>query len=589
MTRLTPVLFPLLLVLPAVAVRAPAGPLPPAPAAARAAAEDALWVDSVLAGLTLREKVGQMVMGWMGGEYLPHDSDAYDRLAELVRTQRVGGMLVSVGPPLEVAARLNELQRISGLPLLIAADLERGTGMRLTAWSLPSGLHLGGGIELPPALAFGAAGDPALAREAGLLTAREGRAVGIHMNFAPVLDINSNPANPIINTRSYGEDPDAVARLGTAFAAGLQAGGMLAVAKHFPGHGDADVDSHIDLPLLGADLARLRRVELVPFRAAVAAGIDGVMSAHIALPRVAGDSVPATLSPRLLSGLLRDELGFGGLIVADQLNMGALVRRYGAADIPVRAVEAGADILLIPPDVATAIDAVVAAVRSGRIAEARIDESVRRILHAKARVGLHRSRTVELDAVPAVVGGRAGAALARAVAEAAVTLVRDRDRVVPLPARGRTLLVVYSDEATPGLARVLQQELARGGGVRVVQLSGARPDLAPLLDAGPADAVVVAAFVRIASGSGTASLPGELAGELRRLAAARRMLLISFGNPYLLSQVPEAGGYLLAWGFDAASQRAAARVLRGELAPRGRLPVSLPPYHRRGESVGGGP
>jgi beta-N-acetylhexosaminidase len=581
MTRHTLLLLPVLL-----AGCAPARPPAPAPPAA---GQD--WVEATLARLPLERKVAQMVVGWMGGEYLPHDSDAYDRLRDLVVGRGVGGMLVSIGPPLEVAARLNALQRLADVPLLIAADLERGAGMRLTGGVIPPALQLGGATEFPPALAFGAAGDDGLVRAAARITAVEARAVGIHVNFAPVVDVNSNPANPIINTRSFGEDPAAVGRLAAAYVEGLRAGGMLAVAKHFPGHGDAATDSHLELPIIAADLDRLRSVELVPFRAAVDAGVDGIMSAHIALPRVSGDSVPATLSPRLLRGLLDSELDFRGLVIADQLNMGALVRRYGPAEIPVLAVEAGADVLLIPPDIGVAIDAVVAAVRSGRLAEARIDASVRRILAAKARLALHVERTVALERVPELVGGREGERLAQRVAERALTLVRDRARLVPLPA-GRTLLVIYSEEPDAALGRVLERELARARELTVRRIAGSDAALTSLAaDAAAYDAVVLAAFVRVVSWRGSVALPEAAARAFGEVAARRPAVLVSFGSPYLLTQAPGIGSYLLAWGFDDASQRAAARALRGELVPPGRLPISIPPHHALGEGAraGGGP
>ncbi|NIP82547.1 MAG: family 10 glycosylhydrolase, partial [Gemmatimonadetes bacterium] len=264
------------------------------------------WVEGTLAGLTLREKVGQLMVPWMGGDYLPLEGEAYDRLRSWVVDHGIGGITVSIGSPLAVAAKLNALQELARVPLLVSANMEHGPGQRLTGGTaLPYGLELGGGTEFPPVMALGAAGDTALAYAMGRITALEARAVGIHMIYAPVVDVNVDPGNPIINTRSYGEDPGAVARLGAAHVRGLQDHGVIATAKHFPGHGDTDTDSHIALPVIPHDRARADSVELVPFRAAIDAGVGGVMSAHIAFPSLTGDSVPATLHPRLLAGLLQ--------------------------------------------------------------------------------------------------------------------------------------------------------------------------------------------------------------------------------------------------------------------------------------------
>ena len=300
--------------------------------------------------MTLEEKAGQLLMPWMLGDFAPAGSEDFERMAEAVRDDGVGGVIVSVGSPSEVAAKINNLQSLAKYPLLVGADLESGAGYRMRgAVFLPNDIELGGATLFPSLMAVGAAGDDSLAWEMGRVTAVEARAVGVHLPFAPVLDVNNNPDNPVIATRSFGEDPAAVARLGSAFVRGLQEHGAIATGKHFPGHGDTGVDSHVDLPVIRVDRERLDRVELRPFRAAVDAGMGAVMSAHVSIPSVTGSgSMPSTLSPAVLSDLLRGEMGFEGLIVTDAMNMAAITRRFGARDAVVRALEAGADIILMP-------------------------------------------------------------------------------------------------------------------------------------------------------------------------------------------------------------------------------------------------
>lgn len=405
------------------------------------------WVESTLAGLTLRQKVGQMIMPWVMGDFSPEGSPSLERIHRLIDRDEIGGLIISVGTPLDVATKLNTLQRRSRLPLLVAADLETGAGFRMRGAVHLPGLHdLGGATNFPALMAVGAADDPFLAYEMGRITAMEARAVGIHVPFAPVLDVNSNPDNPIINTRSFGEDPQRVGDLGVCFIRGMQEHGAIATGKHFPGHGDTETDSHLALPVIRTDRARLEAVELPPFRRAVEAGMGALMTAHIAIPELTGEpSLPATLSPRVLTGLLRETWGFGGLVFTDAMDMNAIDRLFGRGEASVRAVEAGADVLLMPPNPDEAIRAVTQAVLSGRIPESRIDASVRRILSAKVAMGLHERRTVDLEEVHRVVGIPAHTGVAREIAERSLTLLRNEGGVLPL--RGspgaRVLSVTY--------------------------------------------------------------------------------------------------------------------------------------------------
>jgi beta-N-acetylhexosaminidase len=553
----------------------------------------ARWVDSVLASLDARGRAAQLVMPWMSGRYAPAGSEEHERLLAWVRDGRVGGIITSIGAPVALADKLNRLQLGADVPLLIAADMEHGPGQRLAGGVLlPWGTDLGGGTRFPPVMAIAAAGDPGLAYELGRVTAQEARAVGVHLNFAPVADVNNNPHNPIINTRSYGEDPWAVAEFVAAHVLGLQEHGMLATAKHFPGHGDTAEDSHLVPLTLRIDAARADSVELVPFRAAIDAGVAAIMSAHIAFPALTDDPMtPATLSPRMLDSLLVRELGFGGLVVTDALDMGAIVARYGPADAAVLAVEAGADILLQPVDPMGVVDALVAAVEGGRMSQERIDRSARKVLEAKARLGLHRRRTVELAAVAERVGIPAHQDLAERIARHAVTLARDRDGLVPLdPARDRDVLaIVYSDDVAPFAARHVLATLApRLPGLEVARLGpGEHPARLAELEAraAVADLVLFIADVRVRSGKGSVALEEPVAALVRAAAAGRPTVAVSLGSPYLLQQVPGVGTYVLGWGSDPSSQEAVARALLGDAAITGRLPTTIPPDHRVGEGM----
>lgn len=586
----------LVLALAACAPPPPAAPAPPAihgNVARRPLDREAqAWVEATLEGLSLRQKVGQMIMPWIDGGFLPTSGAEYDTIAAWVRDYAVGGLVVSIGPPVDMAAKLNQLQGLAQIPLLIATDMEHGPGQRLTAGVvMPYGMDLGGGTRFPPVMALGATGDPALAYEMGRITALEARAVGIHMSFSPVVDVNNNPSNPIINTRSYGEDPAAVARMATAQLRGMQENGLLATAKHFPGHGDTSEDSHIELPRLDIDRARADSVELVPFRAAIEDGVSAVMSAHIAFPALSGDSaLPATLSPRVLTGLLRNQLGFHGIVVTDALNMGAIVRTYGAGDAAVRAVDAGADILLMP-DVPAALQAVESAVLDGTIDEARIDRSVRKLLEAKARVGLNRRRTVDLDRVDEVVDAASHDSVAHSIAERSITVARDREHLVPLATgdSARVLSIVYTDDLDPLAGRAFNRTLADTlPGLQAAVLYG--PQAPAVLDtllaaADSADRVVVSTFVRVLSSKGDVAVDTAMAAFIDTLAARRPTVVVAFGNPYVLAQFPEVGSYVLAWGSGALSQTAAARALLGQAPVTGRLPISIPPDVARGAGL----
>jgi beta-N-acetylhexosaminidase len=384
------------------------------------------WTDSVLFSMTLREKAAQIVWPSVLGDYASGDSPQWRRLSQYIQQEKVGGFTISVGSPIEVAAKLNALQMMSKVPLLFGADLEAGAGFRARGgYFVPNAIDLGGAIVFPPEMAVGATWDTTLAYEQGRLTALEGRALGIHIAYAPVLDVNNNPDNPVINTRSYGEDPRLAARMGVAFIHGLQDHGMIATGKHFPGHGDTGVNSHLALPVVTVSRSRLDTVELVPFRAAVNGGVGAIMSFHGAMPALDSSGVPGTLSPKVLTGLLRGEMGFRGIIISDAMDMRGVLDQFGAAEAVKRAIAAGIDVLIQPLDVSQTIDAVVEGVTDGRYTEARLDSSVRRVLEIKRKLGLAQRKLVDLSALRFLVGDSSNVQIARRVAEKSITLVKD--------------------------------------------------------------------------------------------------------------------------------------------------------------------
>lgn len=542
------------------------------------------WADSVLATLTLREKAAQMVWPTLLGDYTSGDSPQWQHLTEYIRNEKVGGFTISVGSPTEVASKLNALQSMSSIPLIFGADLEAGAGFRARGgYFIPNAIDLGGAVVFPPEMAIGATGDTVLAYEQGRLTAIEGRALGIHIAYAPVLDVNNNPANPVINTRSYGEDPALAARLGAAFIRGVQANGMIATGKHFPGHGDTGVNSHLALPVVTVSRSRLDSVELVPFRAAVNSGVGAIMSFHGAMPALDSSGVPGTLSQKVLTGLLRNELKFNGIIISDAMDMAGVLQQYGAVEAVKRAVAAGVDILIQPLNVRQTIDAVVAGVAEGRYSEARIDESVRRILKAKQELGLDRRRLVNLDSLRYIVGDSAHAAMARRIAERSITLVRDSMNLVPLALSGnpRVLSITVARRTDLSAGTAFNGELRNSvKNLRAEFLAAEDPsaDYARLERAADsADVTIISSYVGQNWDAVSASAPQAFASFVQRLTEKRkRPIVVSFGNPYLLQQIPYVPTYVVAWGGFPLSQTAAAHALTGIQAISGRLPISIP-------------
>jgi beta-N-acetylhexosaminidase len=546
------------------------------------------WVDRTLAALSLRDRVGQMVMVWVLGDYTNTRDSTYAQVIRWVERDHIGGISMSLGTPVEVAAKLNDLQRRSPVPLVVAADLEPGLGRLEGGLFAHYMLDAGSATVFPTARAIAATGRDEDAYDAARVIAREGRAAGIHINFAPVVDVNNNPSNPVINTRSFGEVPARVATLSAAFVRGTQDGGELATAKHFPGHGDTDVDSHVGLPVVSATAMRLDSVELVPFRAAIGAGTGLVMTAHIALPAIAGDSAtPATLSPKNITSLLRDTLHFRGVAITDAMTMEGIGKGYTTEQSTVLAVKAGADILLKPSDATRAIDAVVAAVERGEIARARIDSAVRHVLELKARLGLNTGAMVSLDHLREVVGAPEHRSVAAGIARRAITLLRDRGTLLPVPDTGRVLVVQYAPETEIKAGRAFMATL-RGRRTTFARIGpSAGKDLLDSLGraANQASTIIVAAYVRRVEGEGRVAIPQPIASWIDGLAARRRVIVTAFGNPYLIRQFPRVGTYLVTYGVNDDLERAAAQAIFGRSPISGRIPVSLPGFFRVGDGI----
>ena len=554
------------------------------------------WAEATLRRMSVRQKAAQLIWPWILGDYVSEGSTEWGRLMQLVLDDEVGGFIVSVGSPTEIASKVNALQRLSKVPLLMSADYETGVGFRArSAYFVPNEIELGGATNFPLQMALGASRDSALAYQMGRATAREARALGIHVAFGPVLDVNNNPLNPVIAARSIGEDPAVVSRLGVAITRGLEENGVMATGKHFPGHGDTEINSHLALPTVAVSRARLDSVELPPFRAAVKAGIGAMMTFHGILPALDSSGVPATLSRAVLTGLLRREMGFKGLIFTDAMTMVGVLQQFGSREAVKRAVAAGADVVLMPEDTRAAIDAIVEGVKEGRFSEARLDSSVRALLAFKERLGLHTHRLVNIDSVRVVVADSVHIELARRIAEAGLTLVRDSLQQVPLAPAARAprvLSIVVAPRgdlaAGPAFTAMLRASYPRLRSellLPTVDRDGGTVQRL-LAAADSADQVIVASYMIQTSESATSTAPGSLQSLVRGLTArGKSPVLVAFGNPYLLREIPEVGAYLVAWGGSTASQVAAARALAGAVAITGRLPVSIPPLVPIGAGV----
>jgi beta-N-acetylhexosaminidase len=596
-------LLVLALILPAFAKKHP----PPAPVSA---ARGDKWAEKTLRSLSVEEKIGQVFMIWCRASFLNVENPEYLQWLEAMQKYHVGSFAMSVhvdGPfllrtePFEAAELLNRLQKESKLPLLIAADFERGVSMRLM-----------GTTNFPHAMAFGADGRLEDAETFGRITAQESRAIGVHWNFFPDADVNSNPSNPIINTRSFGEDPKQVGDLAVAYMKGAREAGMLTTVKHFPGHGDTATDSHLGVASVNGDRAHLDAIELPPFRQAIAAGVDSVMVAHVTVPAL--DSDPnhvASISPAVVSDLLEKQLGFKGLIVTDALDMAGLTHLFAnnIGRAAVEAFKAGNDLLIIPPDLGASYDAMLKALRAGEISQERLNHSVLKILKIKGSLGLNKSRTVDLNRISVAVGKPENIAFGQQVADAAITVVRDNGKVLPLKSKGtipgglpymtkeethnQVVAVLFSDDMRTESGRAFGREFrARIPDARVIYVD-------PRIAAGMSDEVlkavdeaqtVVAAVYgiptpgKVGNSVGMADASGTLLQQLLD-HGAEKTAVVAMGNPYLASDFPKIENYMCTFSNATVSEVSAIKALFGEIPIRGHLPVTIPNVAQRGAGL----
>lgn len=586
------------------------------------------WAQKTLKKLSVEEKVGQLIMVRALAEFQNDQSPAYTSLRDDIRKYHLGSVILTVrvdnagfvlrNQPYEAAMVTNRLQRDSELPLLVAADFERGLSMRLLATPM-----------FPHAMAFGAAGKPEYAEAFGRIVAQESRAIGVHWNFFPVADVNSNPANPIINTRSYGEDPQLVGDMLAAYIKGSRDGGMLSTAKHFPGHGDTDTDSHLELARVGGSLERLHSVELPPFQKAIDSGVDAIMVAHVTVPALDPDpNHVATISHSVISDLLIRDMHFGGIVVTDAMDMKALTGVFrgpesqAAGRAAVEAFKAGNDMILLPSDLDGAYNGLVAAAKSGEITQTELDDRVLKVLRAKASLGLNRGRLVDLDRIAQTVGKPEDVALAQQVADSAITLARDDGQALQLLAAERqrrkgtsavrgpydipeeagqsVFALVVTDDMRGDSGRAFERELKQRMPDATIMFVDSRV-AAQMTDsaaeaATKARAVIIAAYAIPSAGKmvkvqGTMKNSVSLAGDAGTLvekvlqAAGKKAVMVAMGNPYLADDFPSVPTYICTFSNAPTSEAAAVKALFGEIPIRGKMPVTLPNIAQRGTGI----
>ena len=524
-------------------------------------------IEEIIENMSLEEKVGQLFQIGFSGQ------EVTSEVKEMITEYNVGGIIYfsrNIESPAQVAQLSNNLQELAveneGIPLMISADQEGGTVTRLN-----------GGTHFPGNMALGATRDNNLAYKAGQATAGELKNVGINMNLAPVLDVNNNPDNPVIGVRSFGEDPQLVAELGTSYIEGMQEKGVIACGKHFPGHGDTDTDSHLDLPVIDHDRERLNSVELLPFREAIAAGVDSIMTAHIYFPTIEPkEGIPATLSRNVLTGLLREELGFEGLIITDCMEMNAIANTFGTVEGSIMTLEAGSDTVLVSHDYEKqkkSIGAVVSAVREGRISEERIDQSVERVLKLKEkRVGLNGYQTADPQKTEKEFSNN----VAKEIAQNSVTLIKDKADLIPIDAfedkrigvidfnMGRVSLVEDDTEHDNKFVSYLTD---MGAEVEYHSIKSKKKMDPAKLSNNEIDLAIVCTYNAV-----TNKTQVELAHSL---AEKLPVIVLALRNPYDYRVLNELDTFITTYDYSPANLQAAATIITGEIEPSGQLPVTI--------------
>ena len=560
--------------------------------------------DKLLKKMSVDERVGQLLHVGVNARFANQDNSFFKELRRQVVDNKIGGIIFFVGGVYDSVHLANRMQDAAKIPLMISLDAETGVGMRLEDT-----------VVFPWAMAVTATGDPRLARRMGETTGREARATGFRHVFAPVLDVNNAPDNPVINVRSFGEDPEDVAKYGVAFIEGLQSQDVLATAKHFPGHGDTNVDSHRGLPVIEHTREQLEKTELVPFRQAVEAGVASVMIGHIGLPKLDAEQItplrqfktyyteegaeivresaviPASMSEKIQTGILKNDLGFKGLVVSDALDMSGLTIYMTQEEAGVRALLAGTDVLLKPADADAMISGIKSALASGRLPEARLNDAVRKMLAWKYEFGLFKEKITPLERIDTAVAGSETAALADEIGTRSVTLVRN-EGLLPL-GRGSKIAVLGISNGFEGSSLMAPfGGTMRQAGLQVspvfLQENSTPEQVAAARKAvGEADIVVAALYGRVRTGAkNSVGLPENGTTILREaMASGKKVIGVSFGNPYVLSSFPELKTYIVSYGDMPSLQRATARALTGEIDFQGHLPISLPGLYPRGTGL----
>lgn len=537
--------------------------------------EDKNWIEHTIDNLSLREKCAQIVMPWVLGNFLSEDSADFKRLVRLVKELKVGGLIFFSGDILNQAMLTNKMQALAEVPLLIASDFERGLGMRLKD-----------GLEFPYAMALAATGDLTLEYKLGKAIAEESRAIGVHQNYAPVADLNNNPENPIINIRAFSEDKKITSQFCSAFIKGTTSGRVLTTAKHFPGHGNTKIDSHLEMPVINGSKKYLLENELVPFAASIKSGVHSIMVGHLGVPGIENNpKVTATLSKKVITYLLKKHMKFDGLIVTDAMNMDSVCKYYSAAEATVMAFNAGNDLILFPPDEEIAINAIHSAVERKEIKEDRINESVRKLLSAKRWLQIDKNKFSNLSDIPKTVGSKKHFTLAETIAEKSITLIKNDKKIIPIDKSNQknvfwiTITEGLGNECEEFFQSLLQEKFPDSMRALVHEQTNDDYYESILNAAQKADLILLASFIRVKAYQGTVSLSKKHEAFVQKLLSIKvPTVLISFGNPYLLSLFPMVNAYLCGFGDTKTTQQAMLKALLGKINIQGKLPISIPNY-----------
>lgn len=533
--------------------------------------EDKIWIEDTIESISLPEKCAQLVMPWVLGNYMSADSPDYKRLERIVKDLKVGGLIFFSGDILNQAMLTNKMQALADVPLLVASDFERGLGMRLKD-----------GLEFPYSMALAATDDITLAFKLGKTIAEEARAIGVHQNYAPVADLNDNPLNPIINIRAFSEDKRITSDFCSAFIKGTISERVLTTAKHFPGHGNTHIDSHLDIPLISGNKNYLLENELVPFKTSIKAGVHSIMVGHLAVPGIEKNpKITATLSKKLITEILIEKMKFDGLIMTDAMNMDSVCKNFSAADASVRAFKAGNDLILFPPDEEIAINALCDAVKQKVISEERLHYSLRKLLAAKRWLKIEENRFNDLNEIPKVVGAKKHFVLAERIAERSITLVKNDSQLIPLKKQNNIFWITITEglgnESEQYFQSQVHEKFPNSRQALVHEQTNDKYYDKILEAIDETKLAVLASFVRVKAYHGTISLSKQHEEFIKKiLEKCGNTILISFGNPYLLSQFSKVDTYICGYGDTKATQIAMLKALSGEIIISGKLPISIP-------------